>query len=119
MGRLHYAASTMICLPTSLSQEVGAGRGAQAGEVRLWQNATSSRDPIQHGPRSEAVDAGRGRSTRSASGCQPRLVTRFMTLETCLKLRRLSGNRRLVATRKDIPLIFLANCALRKSHFMS
>jgi hypothetical protein len=25
----------MICLPTSLSQEVGAGLGAQAGEAKL------------------------------------------------------------------------------------
>jgi hypothetical protein len=35
VGRLYYAASTMICLPTSLSQEVAAGLGAQAGEARL------------------------------------------------------------------------------------
>ena len=35
VGRLYYAASTMICVPTSLSQEVGAALGAQAGEVRL------------------------------------------------------------------------------------
>ena len=35
VGRLYYAGSTMICLPTSLSQEVGAGLGAQAGEAKL------------------------------------------------------------------------------------
>jgi hypothetical protein len=35
VGRLYYAASTMICLPTSLSQEVGAGLGAQAGQAKL------------------------------------------------------------------------------------
>jgi hypothetical protein len=35
VGRLYYAASTMVCVPTSLSQEVGAARGAQAGEGRL------------------------------------------------------------------------------------
>jgi SAM-dependent methyltransferase len=35
VGRLYYGGSTMICLPTSLSQEVGAGLGAQAGEARL------------------------------------------------------------------------------------
>ena len=35
VGRLYYAASTMICVPTSLSQEVGAALGAQAGETRL------------------------------------------------------------------------------------
>jgi 2-polyprenyl-3-methyl-5-hydroxy-6-metoxy-1,4-benzoquinol methylase len=35
VGRLYYAASTMICVPTSLSQEVGAALGAQAGEQKL------------------------------------------------------------------------------------
>lgn len=35
VGRLFYAASTMVCVPTSLSQEVGTALGAQAGEARL------------------------------------------------------------------------------------
>ena len=35
VGRLYYAGSTMICLPTSRSQEVGAALGAQAGEAKL------------------------------------------------------------------------------------
>ncbi|MCO6415502.1 methyltransferase domain-containing protein [Siccirubricoccus sp. KC 17139] len=35
VGRLYYAGSTMICVPTSLSQEVGAALGAQAGEAKL------------------------------------------------------------------------------------
>ena len=35
IGRLFYSASTMVCLPTSLSQEVGAALGSQAGEKRL------------------------------------------------------------------------------------
>lgn len=35
VGRLFYAGSTMICLPTSLAQETGAALGAQAGEARL------------------------------------------------------------------------------------
>ncbi len=35
IGRVFYAASTMICVPGSLSQEVGLGLGAQAGEARL------------------------------------------------------------------------------------
>ena len=35
LGRLFYAASTFICTPNSLSQEVGLGLGAQAGEARL------------------------------------------------------------------------------------
>lgn len=37
VGRLYYNASTMICVPTSLDQEVGEGLGAQAGEARLTQ----------------------------------------------------------------------------------
>ncbi|HEY1449039.1 MAG TPA: class I SAM-dependent methyltransferase [Caulobacteraceae bacterium] len=35
VGRLCYNASTMICVPTSLDQEVGEGLGAQAGQARL------------------------------------------------------------------------------------
>jgi len=35
IGRMFYAASTMICTPASLSQEVGLGLGAQAGEARM------------------------------------------------------------------------------------
>jgi hypothetical protein len=35
VGRLYYSASTMICVPTSLAQEVGTALGAQAGEARL------------------------------------------------------------------------------------
>jgi len=35
VGRLFYAASTLVCVPTSKSQEVGAALGAQAGEQRL------------------------------------------------------------------------------------
>jgi 2-polyprenyl-3-methyl-5-hydroxy-6-metoxy-1,4-benzoquinol methylase len=35
VGRLFYAASAMACTPHSLSQEIGLGLGAQAGEERL------------------------------------------------------------------------------------
>jgi 2-polyprenyl-3-methyl-5-hydroxy-6-metoxy-1,4-benzoquinol methylase len=35
VSRLYYNASTMICVPTSLAQEVGRALGAQAGEKRL------------------------------------------------------------------------------------
>jgi hypothetical protein len=35
IGRVFYSASTLICTPASLSQEVGRGLGAQAGEQRL------------------------------------------------------------------------------------
>ena len=35
VGRLYYGASTMVCVPTSLAQDVGAALGAQAGEAKL------------------------------------------------------------------------------------
>jgi len=35
VGRLFYSASTMICTPGSLAQEVGLALGAQAGQARL------------------------------------------------------------------------------------
>jgi len=35
VGRIYYAASTLVCVPTSLAQEVGTALGAQAGEARL------------------------------------------------------------------------------------
>ncbi|MBV9522295.1 MAG: class I SAM-dependent methyltransferase [Alphaproteobacteria bacterium] len=41
VGRLFYAASTMLCTPASLSQEVGLGLGAQAGEARLREVVTA------------------------------------------------------------------------------
>jgi hypothetical protein len=42
VGRLYYAASTMLCTPNSLAQEVGTALGAQAGEGRLRQVATKA-----------------------------------------------------------------------------
>jgi SAM-dependent methyltransferase len=41
VGRAMYAFSTMICTPSSISQEVGLGLGAQAGEKRLKEVAMS------------------------------------------------------------------------------
>jgi SAM-dependent methyltransferase len=35
VGRMYYAASTCICTPNALSQDVGLGLGAQAGERQL------------------------------------------------------------------------------------
>ena len=37
VGRMFYGASTLLCTPASLSQEVGMALGAQAGEERLRQ----------------------------------------------------------------------------------
>ncbi len=42
VGRMYYAASTMLCTPNSLSQEVGTALGAQAGEARLKKVATEA-----------------------------------------------------------------------------
>ena len=41
IGRVFYCASTMICTPASLAQEVGAALGAQAGEERIRQVVTA------------------------------------------------------------------------------
>ena len=58
VGRIFYAFSTTVCVPTSLNQEVGAALGAQAGEKRLSQVLREGgfsrvppvrRDAVQHG----------------------------------------------------------------------
>jgi len=35
IGRVYYSASTLLCVPASMSQEVGLALGAQAGEKRI------------------------------------------------------------------------------------
>ena len=42
VSRLFYNASTMICVPTSLAQEVGEALGAQAGEAKLTEVLTGA-----------------------------------------------------------------------------
>lgn len=42
VGRIYYSASTMICTPASLAQEVGAALGAQAGEERIREVVTAA-----------------------------------------------------------------------------
>ena len=42
IGRVFYSASTLICTPASLSQEVGAGLGSQAGEGKLREVAEAA-----------------------------------------------------------------------------
>ncbi|HTM88709.1 MAG TPA: class I SAM-dependent methyltransferase [Terriglobales bacterium] len=42
IGRVFYSASTMICTPASLAQEVGAGLGAQAGEECIRKVVTAA-----------------------------------------------------------------------------
>ncbi len=41
IGRIMYSASTMICTPCSLNQEVGLGLGAQAGEAKIREVVTA------------------------------------------------------------------------------
>lgn len=41
ISRVYYSFSTTVCTPASLSQEVGAGLGTQAGEARLREVVTS------------------------------------------------------------------------------
>jgi hypothetical protein len=41
IGRLFYGGSTMVCVPTSLAQEVGAALGGQAGEAKLREVITA------------------------------------------------------------------------------
>jgi SAM-dependent methyltransferase len=42
VGRVFYGASTVICTPASLAQEVGLALGAQAGEARLREVVTQA-----------------------------------------------------------------------------
>lgn len=41
IGRVFYSASTLLCTPASLDQEVGLALGAQAGEARMRDVVTS------------------------------------------------------------------------------
>jgi SAM-dependent methyltransferase len=42
LGRMAYGASTLLCTPASLAQEVGTALGAQAGELRLRDVVTAA-----------------------------------------------------------------------------
>jgi hypothetical protein len=69
VGRMFYAASTMICCPASLDHEVGLGLGAQAGEQRLrdviteggFSSVRRATDALQPDPGGAAVSALRPR----------------------------------------------------------
>ncbi len=45
IGRIFYAASTMLCTPASRAQEVGLALGAQAGEARMREVAAQAGFP--------------------------------------------------------------------------
>src|SRR5256886_9320673 len=58
VGRAYYGFSTLLCVPNSLSQEVGTALGAQAGEASLRDVVTTAGDsrfrraaqtPFNHG----------------------------------------------------------------------
>ena len=78
VSRMYYAASTMICVPTSLDQPVGAALGAQAGFARLSSviteggfgtGAQGDGNAVQHGPGGAALKLGVAiRLRRYASG---------------------------------------------------
>jgi hypothetical protein len=42
VGRIYYSLSTLLCTPSSRSQEVGLCLGAQAGESRIREVVTSA-----------------------------------------------------------------------------
>lgn len=42
VGRVYYSASTFLCTPSSLAQDVGLALGAQAGEARIREVVTSA-----------------------------------------------------------------------------
>src|SRR5207245_9874850 len=42
VGAAYYGFSTLLCTPSSLSQDVGAALGAQAGEARLREIVTGA-----------------------------------------------------------------------------
>ncbi len=48
VSRLYYNASTMICVPTSLDQEVGEGLGAQAGQAKIAEIVSASGFSVVH-----------------------------------------------------------------------
>ena len=76
VGRLFYAASTVVCTPSSLSQEVALGLGAQAGpkrmeeimrEAGLQPRARRDPDPVQPDLRGPTVKGWGACASRSPS----------------------------------------------------
>ena len=61
VGAAYYGFSTLLCTPSSLSQDVGAALGAQAGEARLREVAVAA----------ASVPVRRSRRPRSTSSSRP------------------------------------------------
>ena len=83
VSRLYYAASTMICVPTSLDQPVGAALGAQAGlgeavfrhqPSRIPAGAQGYRNAVQHRDRGAALISGDGSPPLGNTVSPPRLA---------------------------------------------
>ena len=60
VGRMYYAASTLVCTPSSLDQPVALGLGAQAGQQRLGAIAAAFHEELltELGPHAANFDAG-------------------------------------------------------------
>jgi SAM-dependent methyltransferase len=80
IGRMYYAASAMACTPNSLSQEVGLGLGAQAGEERLRKVAReagfsnlrrAAHTPVNPDPRTDPVSGDLRQHKSSAHPWRP------------------------------------------------
>ena len=112
VGRLYYAGSMMICMPTSLLQEVGAALGAQAGEARLrevigaggFQSVRrATQTPLNMvlearlGTRAFRRLMGGDRPTRGGAGNapaeSPQAVARYTRRRNGLQLQRTRGAR--------------------------
>ena len=68
VGRMFYAASTMLCTPDVADQEVGLGLGAQAGEARLARRGRARPGSAASGARPSAAELGRGQPRNRARG---------------------------------------------------
>ena len=80
VGRVYYAASTMVCTPASLAQEVGLGLGAQAGELKLRQVVSAggfsrfrrvAETPINMVLEARPLNSSRSRDLRRRTSSQP------------------------------------------------
>ena len=85
VGRVYYAASTLVCTPASLVQEVGLALGAQAGEARLRDVVrrrrlhalpARRRDALQPGARGAAVIR-----SRASAGAREQSRARYPDVE--------------------------------------
>ena len=96
VSRMFYAASTMICVPTSLDQPVGAALGGPSGlrqgvvsdfARRIRQGAQGDRDTFQHDSRSASLMVLLGAHVRKPLACEAELnvvLAALTRVEFCL-----------------------------------